>query len=156
MSGALAKREPAIELVRGLAQEVATLAPAQFGEARDFLKTLESAVERLRDMVEERTVQEIRQHGAKVTEKGTMQLTLGNWDCRAIPNKTGTDPKKLEARLRTKGVHPEDHMRAKITYEIDAEKLKALVERGIMTQEEVNSCAYDLTFRLDIKPAGNE
>lgn len=156
MSSALTNREPAVALVRGLAQQIATLGPEQYGEAHDFLHQLTSALTKLEEMVEEATKKEVLARGETVTDKGTKALTLGEWFCRAIPNKTGTDPKKFEARLRTKGVLPENYMRAKVSYEMDPDKTMKALADGVLTQAELAACAYTLTHRLQVTKVATE
>lgn len=150
MTSALANREPVVALVRGLAQEVATLEPVQYGEAHNFLAFLEDAVARLKGMVVARAEKEVMERGETITDKGTKALELGGWYVRAIPNRTGIDPKKFEARLRTKGVLPENYMQPKITYAMDPAKTAKAVADGVITEAELSACKYDLTYKLTV------
>lgn len=150
MSSALANREPVVALVRGMAQEIATLGPAQYGDAHNFLAFLESSVSKLKEMVEGMAEKEVLARGETITEKGSKGIELGGWYVRAIPNRTGIDPKKFEARLRTKGHLPENYMQAKITYAMDPDKTAKALADGVITQAELDACRYELTYKLSV------
>jgi hypothetical protein len=155
MSSALAQREPLVALVRGLAQEIASLGPERLGEAHEFLALIQRGVEGLEDVVTARLKEQALTHGHKTTEKGTHEVVLGSHLIRAIPTRTGTDPKRLEAKLRAKGHDPGVAMNAKITYEVNPDKLAKAVEGGLITQAEVDACKYDINYRVQVEVASD-
>lgn len=151
MSQALALREPAVALMRDVAQQLATLPPERYGEAMEFLTVMEKGVEGLKTTFGERVKETVVAEGDKVTEKGTLEWSLNGYTIRATPTRTGTDPKKLEARLRGKGLKPDEHMTPTTTYKVSEALLLALVASGKLTQQEVDDCRYELNYALRVE-----
>jgi hypothetical protein len=151
MSQALALREPAVALMRDVAQQLATLPPERYGEAMEFLSVMEKGVEGLRTTFGERVKEKVVAEGDKVTEKGTLEWSLNGYTIRATPTRTGVDPKKLEARLRGKGLKPDEHMTPTTTYKVSDVLLAALLATGKLTQQEVDDCRYELNYALRVE-----
>lgn len=151
MSEALALREPAVALMRDVASQLATLPPERYGEAMEFLSFIEKATEGLKTTFGERVKETVLKDGTQTTEKGTREWLMGGYCVRAIPTRTGVDPKKLEARLRAKGLNPEVAMDATLAYKVSEPKLAAAVAAGKLTREEVDGCKYELNYKLAVE-----
>lgn len=132
----------------GWAEALSKLEPAQIPQALDmaiqFKKLGEDVYKNLRDKL----LVAVKRDGEKVSEKGSMKASVGGYGVMAIPTKTGTDPGKLERRLRSLSMDPSAHMDARITYHVAPGKLSLLVEKGVITLEEV---AYDPAFRVQVE-----
>lgn len=90
----------------------------------------------------------VREFGSKKTEKGTMIAASGGFVFEIQPARTGIDSKKLEALLRAKGQDASMCMDAKVSYVANDGKLADAVRRGLLTSEEVETCRYDLSYRV--------
>lgn len=151
MANGLAMREPTVALMREVAQQLATLPSERFGEAMEFLETISKAVEGLRTTFGSRVEETVITWGTRTTEKGTMEWVTNGYLVRASPTRTGTDPKKLEAKLRAKGIDPSLHMDSKVTFAVNERKLGVLLAAGLVTEAEVEACKYELNYRLSVK-----
>lgn len=156
MTDVLAKRSASVELARGLAQEIAGLEPTQYGAYWEVVLGLESSFTQLREMMQDRALARVRTEGTRTTEKGTMDLATDEHLLRAIPTRTGVDPKVFEARLRAKRIDPAVWMRTKITYEWDPDKSPGVVAAGVMTATELDSCKYKPSYRLQVTRVAGE
>jgi hypothetical protein len=153
---ALAVRERVTAVLRDLATELATLTPEQFGSASEFLGRMSDMVEAARETLGSRVKAQVLEHGTQKTDKGTKAWVVGGYELVAIPTRTGTDPKRLEARLRMKGIDPSRYMDMKITYAVSETKLQQALTDGAITAADLSLCKYDLNYRLDVKPVNNE
>jgi hypothetical protein len=151
MGDFLAVRNGTINSMQGLADWLSRVTPEEFGQAVLLVRAMEKALEQAEDVLIERAIDVVRATGKRETDKGTMSVVLGAHTLRAIPTRTGTDPKKLEAHLRTKGVNPDVCMDATITYKVNDDKLKQAVASGKLTPDEVDACKYDTNYRLEVK-----
>ncbi len=68
----------------------------------------------------------------------------------AIPTKTGTDPAKLETMLRAKGLDPIICMDTEVRYKLNPTKALRAVVGGQISQADLDSCAYDPAFRVQV------
>lgn len=121
-----------------------------------FLRQLETAVETASRMVRDRALLYLNVHGQQVTDKGTKEVELGGYRLRAVPMRTGLDPKKVEAMLRMKHIPPEMHMQSTIVYKVDEAKLSKLVESKQVNQVDLDACQYDKTYRVEVKQRGDK
>ena len=151
MSSALTLREPAVALMRDVASQLATLPPERYGEAMEFLSFIEKATEGLKTTFGERVKETVLKDGTQTTEKGTREWLMGGYCVRAIPTRTGVDPKKLEARLRAKGLNPEVAMDATLAYKVNEVKLATAIASGKLTREEADGCKYELNYKLAVE-----
>lgn len=151
MSEALALREPTVALMRDVAQQLATLPPERYGEAMEFLSFIEKATEGLKTTFGERVKEAALANGSKTTDKGTHEWLIGGYTIRAIPTRTGVDPKKLEARLRAKGLDPAVAMDQTIAYKVNEGKLATAIASGKLTREEADGCKYELNHKLSVE-----
>ena len=151
MSEALAIQGPVVALMRDVAGQLAALPPERYGEAMEFLTFIEKATEGLRTTFGERVKEQVIKDGAQTTEKGTREWAMNGYLIRAIPTRTGVDPKKLEARLRAKGHDPAVAMDQTIAYKVNEAKLAAAIALGKLTQAEADGCKYELNYRLQVE-----
>ena len=136
----------------GYASALSNLSDEQVPAAFEMTQKMEALAEEVRERLRKRILDYVSEKGEVQTEKGTRGVNLGGFDLRAIPTKTGTDPKKLEALLRHKKLDPTVAMDATIAYKVNADKVLKAVERGELTQADVASCAYAPAFRVEVKP----
>jgi len=110
------------------------------------------------DKVVKARVQELLlSEGEVVTDKGSRGMTVNGWSLFMKPTRTGVDPKKFEAMLRAKGLDPENFMDTSIVYSFNEQKALDAVAKKRITQEELASCKYDLSWTVETpKPAKNE
>lgn len=134
------------EWTAGLTKLTKEEAPQVYQMAEQVKKLGEEVKDRARDLLVDEALS-----GEKVTDKGTMQTTLGGSVVRAIPLKTGTDPTKLEQLLRAKGVDPGVAMDATISYKLNQEKLLVAVGAGVLTSAELAKCAYEPNYRVEVR-----
>lgn len=133
-----------IDFAAALSGLTAADRPEALDIATQFKKVTEEVYDRLRDKL----LADVGSGGAIITEKGTKELGLGDYVVRAIPTRTGTDPKKLEAKLRALGRDPAHYMDATITYKVSPMRLAGLVAEGVLKLEEV---AYEPGFRIQLE-----
>lgn len=122
--------------------------PAAF-EMTDQLKEL---AEEVRTRLRDRLLLIVSAVGTKVTEKGSMAADLGNFLVKAIPTRTGVDPKKLEGLLRKRQIELTRIMDATVTYKVNEHKLLDAQVTKLLTQADVDSCRYDKAFRVTVEP----
>lgn len=146
-------RRAHISVIRELASTISDLALPDVAPVHDHLATMIKAMEQLKDLMEARVIEAVRRDGQQVSEKGSMSMLAGNTELRIQPTRTGLDPKRLEAKLRAKGIEPGKFMRQKVTFEIDPVKVKGL--SSVLSDAEVKSCMYDLNYRAIIKEVPN-
>lgn len=127
--------------------ELEALAPT-LTEVKRFAGVIESAEAALKA----RVVLWVQSKGTTITEKGTKRIEAEGWKLDIQPNRTGFDPKKVEALLRNKGFDPIAGMDSKISYSVNDGKLKDLLamDEGI-TEDELEGTRYDLTFKVVAK-----
>jgi len=156
MTSALAVKDRFQVLMQDLAAELSTVTPDRYGPAYQFIGAIKSMAEAAIDTFGSRVKNHVLEHGEQVTDKGTRKLVADGWALSAIPTRTGVDPKKLEARLRMKGFNPADYMDMKITYAVSETKLGKALASEVVTQSEIESCRYDLTYRLQVEKEADE
>lgn len=118
-------------------------------DAHDAARKVEDVAKQFAKAFRNKCLEAILAHGTRVTEKGTLELDLGNGLAQqAIPTKTGIDPEKLEGLLRAKGWVPERAMDPEISYKVNADKVAGLVHSGRITQGEREAIEYDLVYRV--------
>lgn len=93
-------------------------------------------------------IQALRDSGTKVTDKGSLSLTVGEFRVEARPTRTGLDPKKVEALLRAKDLSLDELMDKEVKYILNETRLATAVEQELLTQEELETCRYELSYAL--------
>lgn len=144
-------RNKAITSMQELADWLSQVGPDEFGQTVLLVRAMKKALEQAEDTLAARVSDVVRATGKRETDKGTMSVALGAHTLRSIPTRTGTDPKKLEAHLRTKGIAPEVCMDATITYKINDEKVKLAMSAGKIVPADLEACTYDTKYRVEVK-----
>lgn len=132
----------------GYATALSNLTPEQVPAAMDMTTQLKKLAEEVYGRLRDRILENVKENGQVVSEKGSMSMGVGGFKVSAIPTKTGTDPKKLEAKLRALGKDPASYMDATITYKVNIFKLGVAVEGGLLKLEDV---AYDPAYRVMVE-----
>lgn len=118
--------------------------------ALDVITQMKKVTEEVYDRLRSRCLDQAILDGHKVTEKGTYEASYNGFTVRAIPTRTGTDPKKLEAKLRALKLEPSAWMDTTLVYKVNDAKLMPLIEDGRLKLEEV---AYDKSYRVELERA---
>lgn len=106
-------------------------------------------VDSFRELMRKRLLEMVRVSGVKVTEKGTLELDLGDGIVqRASPTTTLPDSKLTEKMLRSKKLSPDTYMLKTVTYKASNDTLKKLLEEKLITEEEYKSCFKETTYKL--------
>jgi hypothetical protein len=147
------------ELMRELqkfGQWLSEMTDAQLPEVLDFVTRLEKNIEGTRSILKERALLYLNVHGIAEGEKGTKAAQVGQYTVKAIPTRTGLDPKKLEKALRTKGIDPNVAMKPTVSYAVDPDKVAAMRVAGTLTEQDIEACQYDRSYRIDVKRGEDE
>jgi len=131
-----------------LAGAVASMRDEQQGEALTVCRSLSDALEATVDFVKTRVKAYVLEHGATTTAKGSRVATAGEWRLEIRPQRTGVDPKKLEALARAKGLDVGRVMDPVVSYQVNETKLQAALVGGQLTPAEVESCRYQLSYAV--------
>ena len=134
--------------LQGWATALSKLTPEQVPAALEIASSFKKLGVEVYDRLRDRVLEEVKKNGSVTSEKGSMAASVGGFKATAIPTKTGTDPKKLEAKLRALGMEPSVGMDAQITYLVNKEKLASLVAGGALTLADV---AYDPSYRVQVE-----
>lgn len=110
------------------------------------VKDLEKVSKDLYDNLRKKIIAEAVNHGEAVPEtKGTLRVYNGDQFISISPQRTGYDPKKVEAAIRAKGRDPAQLMDAVVTYKVNDAKLEA---SDLFTTDELDILKYDLDYRV--------
>lgn len=141
-------------VLRGWAHALSNLAPEQVPAAFDMALQFKKLGEDVYDNLRDKLLAAVKETGEKVTDKGSMKAMAGGFAIMAIPTKTGTDPKKFEALLRAKKLDPAIWMDSLITYKLNPTKMLRAVVSGMLSQDDVDSCAYPPAYRVQVEREG--
>ncbi len=107
------------------------------------------------DEARRQIIEVLKKDGTPVPESTKLVLEAGDFEISMHTYRTGTDPKKLQRLLITKGLDPEVYMRPTITYAVDESRLGLALQKRKLTQAEIDSCQYDESWVVqDPKPIG--
>lgn len=137
--------------LQGWATALSNLAPEQVPAALDMARQMKTLSEEVHNKLRDKLLEGIKVNGVRVTEKGSMQDTVGGFKVTAIPTRTGVDGKKLETLLRAKGLDPGIWMDQTISYKVNEGKLLQAAEKGKLTAADVESCRYDPAYRVQVE-----
>lgn len=152
MTSALAPQKEQLTLaLRNFAQALSTLSDEQVPAALEMARELGKLSDETGEALKQRALLYLNVHGQQVTDKGSRQARVDGFLLKAIPTRTGLDPKKVETLLRRKGMEPSAHMRSTIKYEVDAERMDKLVMDGKLSTQDVEACRYDKSFRVEVE-----
>lgn len=130
-----------------LSQEVVpptTLAQVLF-IARETAAALEKGIEKA---AKTRLITLLKESGSQTTEKGQRELVVDGWKLQMRPYRTGYDPKKLEALIRARGKDPANYMSTKLTYEVSEDGCNKLVDKKLLTPDELETCRHDESWTV--------
>ncbi len=115
----------------------------------DWTKKSEKSIQMFKDNARERLLSFILAKGEKVTDKGTLQISLDNGRVqRAIPTNTKPADRLTERMLRAKGLSIETYMNKVVKYTADERKLQTLLDTEQITTSEFKSCFDDISYRI--------
>ncbi len=126
----------------------ANLPPAALSEVFQEVRTWQKNFDDLYEAGRQRVLALVVASGQQVTETGTKRLETEGWNLEIRPQKSGYDPKKVEAFLRAKNLSPSIHMDTLVTYTVSPSKLDALVVSGGATTNELAACKYELKWAV--------
>ncbi len=141
-------------IVKALEQIAVVLSQAELGAptlaaAMLVLRETKNTIEKgLEPVAKQRMIEMLKKDGQQTTDKGSMEAQVGGWKLSMSPTRTGIDPKKLEARLRSKQVDPAKYMRQTISYAIDEDKLNSLIDKRVMSNDELVDCRYEESWTV--------
>jgi hypothetical protein len=125
------------------------LDPAEVAAIHDFTKKADKSIQAFKDNSRERLLTYVLERGSQVTERGTLELDLGNGRVqRATPANTKPNDKLTERVLRSKGLDVGVWMDKEVKFVVNEVKLKELLETQQITESEYKQCFGKLEFRL--------
>lgn len=139
-----ALREEIAEFSRRASLAVVENDPEIYNECLDLIGVLEEIKEALR----KRLIAAAVNLGQVTSEKGSRRTVSGSYTIEIRPWRTGFDPKKVEAMLRTRDLDPLEHMDAKVQFSVNEGKLAQLPLVTTVSQEQVESCRFDTAWAL--------
>lgn len=137
--------------LRSFGAALGTITDEDVPAAYEMVAKLEKMLEEARELLKSRALLYLNVNGVKVTQGGTAAANVGGHVLRAVPMRTGTDPKKLEKLLRTKKLDPAAHMDATLSFKVNPKKLEKLVEDGVLSEADMQAVAYDKAYRIEVK-----
>lgn len=143
--------EPVRTALARFAHALSTLPAEQVPQAHDLASAIEDAMEEIKETLKRRLLLELNVRGEQVTEKGTTRMEAGGYTVRAVPTRTGFDPKKVEAAIRQKKKDPVDYMTPVTTFKVSDYGMAALLAEEVFTKVDCEACRYDKSFRLEVK-----
>lgn len=132
------------------ALSVEQLPPAALASIMFVARRVKNAMDKgIEPIAKTRIIHLLKERGNLVTDKGSRRLMIDGWTMFMKPTRSGLDPKKLEALIRAKGKDPANYMNTRIVYEVDEAKANKLVDKKIMTDDELESCKYDESWTVE-------
>lgn len=126
------------------------LTPALASTIHDAVSDYDKALTDFDKLARQRVLDFVLTKGVKTTDAGSMELDLGNGRVQPLlVQRSGTDPKKFEAMIRAKQLSVADNMDAEVKYKFNENKAAALIALGKMTIEELDTCAYEVSYRVN-------
>jgi len=122
--------------------------PSVMAEAYQQLLEVDKVVSDTIDIAKAKMKTLVENKGEVTTEKGSMERVIGGYLYAMRPTRTGTDPKKLEAKLRAKDKDPALYMDSTITYKVNEQKLGVALAKKVLSEEELKECEYDKSYAL--------
>lgn len=133
------------------ATALSNLQPEQIPAALDMAKQMQKLSDEVYNKLRDELLKGVKQNGAVVTAKGSMQNAVGGFKVTAIPTRTGTDAKKFESMLRAKKIEPSAYMDAVLTLKFNATKAEQAVAAGVISGADLESCAVDPAYRVQVE-----
>lgn len=155
---ALARAQKTVEVaVLNLANLLTQpLTPLEYARVRDYAKTAkENIIDPLEDRARQFVVDVLLSKGKKILKDGTiagrepLQIEEAGYVVRMRPYRNTFDDKKYEPMMREKGLDPELGASKLIIFKPSAQKINALVEKGVLTAEEREAMRHKLTWTVE-------
>lgn len=137
-----------LEAFSTMSDVLSTIKDEQLPDALVLVTQLERITGEYESMVKDRIRSYVQTRGERITEAGSMRAIAGDSALRIQPNRTGLDPKQIEALLTKKGIALTEGMDPEITYSVNVGKLKALVEAKKLSQADLDASHYELTYKV--------
>lgn len=129
---------------------VQELTDAEITSIHDFVDKAIKALKVFKDNARERVMAAIVLRGKPVTNRGTLEIELGNGRVqRAIPDDTGYDVDMVEKLLRAKNLDVNIYLDKKpIKYVVNEMRLMQMVAEGLLTSEELKQCKSPIVYKI--------
>lgn len=139
---AIAKYDPSklTEALVGFSHAISTINKETGPQLWDSVKKMKDLVAEYEDSVRQFILNMVDANGKKVTDAGTKRMTTRGFTLEIQPSGGGLDSKKVEALLSSKGIAPLVGMDTKITFTVNEGKLKDLVAKKKLTEDELETC----------------
>lgn len=125
------------------------LTPTEQADYHEWTSKAADSLKNFKEALRSRLLEVLTSQGTRVTEKGTLQIELGEGRVqRAVPSNTKPDDKLVESRVRAKDLSPEVWMDRVITYKVNESKLQSLVDSGQFTKEDYAACFKPTSYRV--------
>lgn len=125
------------------------LTPTQLAVLHEWTSKSQATVKAFDENFRERLLIVLREQGTEVTAKGTLQIALDDGRVqRAVPTNTKPSDKLVENKLRSKKLDIKEWMREDVKYKVDEDKLKVLLARGLLTEQEYRDCFEERSYRV--------
>lgn len=131
---------PLLGALQTLAAQVAAINKESAPQLWDTVKRMEELskeyVESVKGYVKELVVNE----GKNATDAGTKRLVRNGYELEVQPMGGGYVDEKVESLIRAKNIAPLLAMDSTITYKTNEGKLKDLIAKGKLTEDELETC----------------
>jgi hypothetical protein len=124
------------------------LAPADLVSVFNQLKVFSKNLEDLEKIAKARMLAYVQEHGARISEAGSMKATVGDYSIEATVRNSGYDPAKVQMLLRSKDLDPVAGCDTFISYKPNNDKLAGLVASGRLTADELEGTRYEKQYNL--------
>lgn len=125
------------------------LKPDVASRIHDATSEYSTELEKFDRLARARVVDFVSKHGKRISDAGSMELDLGNGMVQPmLVQKSGHDPKKVEAMLRAKNLSVDDYMDIEVKYKYSEGKAAVLVASKKITADELETCRYETTYRV--------
>jgi hypothetical protein len=124
---------------------------AQVTPVLNDLLAMEYGLGRILRMVKTAVKSEIMTKGTTVTDAGSKELRVGEWTIPLISQGGGSgtlDDRKVESKLRAKGIPTDAGMVATVRYTASRSKLLALALSGKWTAQDFKDCEQEQKWAL--------
>lgn len=127
-----------------------TLPPATLAATMKVLRDAKKGIDGgLEPIAKKKIIALLKDLPPKVGTKGSREMVVEGWRIPMKPYRTGTDPKKLEALIRAKGLEPGKFMSTKITYELSDDDVKKAALAKVVSGDEIESCKYEESWTVE-------
>lgn len=126
------------------------LTPMETVQVHDYSKSLADAIDEAGKLARSRVLELTLRTGQPVGEAGlSRELKVGGLVQRVTIQKSGPDPKKLEAVLRAKNAPLTKYMEQVVSYKLSDTGVKAAVDDGVLSLDELKAIEYEPSYRVE-------